>query len=50
MLNEQTLHQKWQFFAKQDCYSHTGNINYGLNSSSEDIVNLSVGPYYVTYR
>jgi hypothetical protein len=50
MLNGETLHHKWQFFADQDCYSYTGNINYVFYSSSEDIVNLSAGPYYVSYR
>ena len=50
MLNGGSLHHRWQFFEDQDCFIFTGDVNYTLNSSSEDVISLNVGPYYVSYR
>ena len=50
MLNGQTLHNVWQFFDEESCFNFTGSVAYTVNSITDEVISLTVGDYYVSYR
>ena len=50
MLNGQTLHNIWQFFDDESCFNFTGSVAYTVNSITDEVISLTVGNYYVSYR
>ena len=50
MLNDQTLHNVWQFFDDESCFNFTGSVAYTVNSITDEVISLTIGDYYVSYR